>query len=136
MKAYKFDENGIFEREIMLQPNPMAHIEGESEFLSPPNVTEIAPPEAQEGKLIQFKDGAWILIDDPKVAELAEKAKEEAENLAKIEADKKANELRLQQIQAQRDLETEARKSRLASAAAKLKALGLTDEEVTAMIGV
>jgi hypothetical protein len=101
----------------------MAYIEGEQEYLKPANCTDLMPP-AEIDKIARFVDGAWILIDDPRVIQQKEEALI-AEEKRKQDAITEA--LILQQQQ--------KRQAKLASASNKLKALGLTDDEIAALLG-
>jgi hypothetical protein len=131
MQYYAYNHDGIYIGIVFGQKNPMSHIEGEPEYLQPAQCVKEAPP-SQEGMVAKLVDGAWQLIEDPAIV----KAREEAEALAAQKAAQLAAEeaaLQAQQaaIQAQQE-----KQAKIDSASAKLKALGLSDDEIKAMFGV
>lgn len=65
MKHHSFDQNGFYVFSGDAQKNPMKHIEGEPEFLTPANATFIEPDIAPEGKLNKFLGSKWVQVDDP-----------------------------------------------------------------------
>jgi hypothetical protein len=125
MNFYSYDENGYFIGITIGQKNPAFGEEGQPEYLQPGSSTDLEPIKLKKNKVQKFVDKEWILVDDP--AYLQKVKDEEEAKKAKEQADK---------LQADLEAERIARQSRLETAAAKLKALGLTDDEIKAMIGV
>lgn len=121
MKFYSYDEEGYFLGEIIGQRNPAYGELGQPEYLQPGKTTKIQPPEAAENKIQKFVDGSWVLVDSPDY--LAAEEQKEADKIMeeKIKTSQ-ANEL--------------ARQASIASAKAKLAALGLTNDEIKAILSM
>jgi len=144
MESYIINQDGFIVGTHICQKNPMSHIEGEPEFLTPENVVTVELPskKLKEGKAYKFDGEKWVSGDDP--VYLAKKAEEQAiiEQKEKFAKEQKEHEdaknaiIEAQKLADQkREAERVARQSRLETASAKLKALGLTDDEIKAMIG-
>lgn len=120
MPFYSYDDNGFFTEETTGQKNPAFGEEGQPEYLQPAKSTVKAPPQASPEKIAKFSNGDWELVDHPEhLKMLEEKAQEEQLKKTKKEMAKKAAD----------------KAAQLASAKAKLAALGLTEEELKALLG-
>jgi hypothetical protein len=124
MKFYGFDESGYFLGEVVGQRNPAFGEQDQPEYLQPAKSTELSPPNAGQNKIQRFVDGAWSVVDHPQF--IAEQKRQEEEALALAEAER---------VRLEREQEAQIRAVRVNSAKAKLGALGLTEEEILAIIG-
>ena len=131
MQYYAHDYNGFYIGTVTGQKNPMSHIEGEPEYLQPAQCVKEVPP-SQEGMVAKLVDGVWQLVEDPAIV----KAREEAEALATQQAAQLAAEQAAAQAQQAALQAAQERQAKMDTASAKLKALGLTDDEIKAMFGV
>lgn len=59
--VYIYDNDGKFVSEYDAQADPL----DKGKYIVPVNSTDIAPPEFTEKQYVQFKDGAWSVIDLP-----------------------------------------------------------------------
>jgi hypothetical protein len=129
MQYYAHNEEGFYTGIVFGQKNPMSHIEGEPEYFKPAQCVEEAPP-SQDSMVAKLVDGAWQLVEDPAIAKAREEAEElAAQQVAQLAAEEAAVQAQQAAIQAQQE-----KQAKLDSAAAKLKALGLSDDEILAII--
>lgn len=61
MKAYGYNpDTGEYVGKIDCQPDPM----NRGQYLTPANATTIGPPVVGDHKVVVFRDGTWITLDD------------------------------------------------------------------------
>jgi len=68
MKVYQCDANGFLIGETVADESPLE----KGVFLIPANCTKKKPPKEKEGKIAQFADDKWKLVDIPKPVESLE----------------------------------------------------------------
>lgn len=121
MKFYSYDEEGYFLGEIIGQKNPAYGELGQPEYLQPGKTTTVKPPQAPKNKIQKFVNNAWVLVDSPEYLAFEEQKKSEKimEEQIKIY---EANQI--------------AKQSSIESAKAKLMALGLTNDEIKAILSM
>ena len=62
MKIYNYTfDTGLYIGESLADESPLEP----GKFLIPAHATTIAPPNAQDGKTINFENGAWVINDIP-----------------------------------------------------------------------
>ena len=62
MKIYNYTfDTGLYIGESLADESPLEP----GKFLIPAHATTIAPPNAQDGKKINFENGAWVINDIP-----------------------------------------------------------------------
>jgi hypothetical protein len=138
MTGYIVNNQGFIVERHVCQKNPMAHLEGEQEFLIPHDVVVLplpkeAPP---ENKTFKFDSGAWTVVDDPAYlakVQADKEAQDEAEK-EKQRADKMAQEEQAAREKAQK--EHDAKLPLIQSAKAKLISLGLDESEVNLILNL
>lgn len=144
MIGYIIDSDGFFVGKHICQKNPLAQGE-EDQYLFPPNVIFVEPPKKAppENKVYRFNGTAWKAVDDPNYLAMLEEQKRQSEKIAEelAERQKALDEIAKieeQAVQAQivAQQKRAEREIKLQTAKAKLSALGLTDDEIQAMIGV
>ena len=84
--VYAHDYNGIYQGETQAQPHPFMP----GEYLMPAYAVDEAPPSIPEGKVAQWSNDAWSLIDDPRIVVQAAEAEQEAERIAAATAQEAA----------------------------------------------
>lgn len=124
MIFYSYDENGFYAGEVLGQKNPAFGELEQPEFLQPAKTTSIAPPNAEINKIAKFINDSWIIVDDPKF--LLEQ--EEKEKLAIIEQ-------QIKEQLAQQATQESIRLQKIQSIKQKLNLLGLTEDEISVLIG-
>ena len=66
MKLYKYNNDGLFEREILAQLDPLASAAaGKEVYLMPENSTELEPLPDKEGAQVKFDGEKWVYIYPP-----------------------------------------------------------------------
>lgn len=58
MQVYQTDENGFFVEQVTAKQDAFG------DFLIPAGCVIVAPPQVGEFKAAQFKNGAWVVVDD------------------------------------------------------------------------